>query len=261
MTPSSTFRHASSHDGSPALLTETGPVVGVRTTRIYCRPLCRPARAPKPENCVPFLNADLARTAGYRPCKQCLPDRVGGRSESISSRTDATIRYGMGPTPVGVVFLALSERGICALLPLDGDEPAPGLTRTREEYPGADLRHDPGAVDPLLPRISAFLTGNDECRDLALDMSRGTPFQRRVWDALRSIPRGSTRTYGALANALGEPHAARAVGTACGANPIALLIPCHRVIRSGGALGGYFWGLNRKRALLELERNPETSRS
>lgn len=259
MTPFSTVRHDSAHDASPALLTDTGPVVGVRTTRIYCRPFCRPARAPKPENCVPFLSAGLARTAGYRPCKQCRPDHLDGRSDAIRSRSDATIRYGMGPTPVGFVFLALTEQGICALFPLDLDDLAPGLARIRDEFPGAELCHDPGAVDRILPRISSFLTGTDDCRDLVLDISRGTPFQRRVWDALRTIPRGSTRTYGALANALGAPGAARAVGMACGANRISLLIPCHRVVRSGGALGGYFWGLDRKRALLDLERNPETS--
>ena len=164
-----------------------------------------------------------------------------------------TIRYGMGPTPAGPVFVALSEQGICALFLFDTEDPTPGLDRVRAEHPGAMLVEDSRAVEAVLPAVRAFLEGRGG-DDLPIDLSRGTEFQREVWAALRQIPRGETRTYGELARAIGKPGAARAVGAACGANPVSLLVPCHRVIRTGGDLGGYYWGLDRKQALLDRER-------
>jgi O-6-methylguanine DNA methyltransferase len=235
---------------------ETGPVVGVRTTRIYCRTVCRPGRAPRPENCVPFLNAAAAREAGYRACKQCRPDDAEppARLRNPAPARPVTIRYGVGPTPVGFAFVAASPRGICALYLLDTPDASPALARLRREFPGASLEADAATADAVIPRVVAHLTRGQPCHDLPLDL-HGTPFQLRVWEALRAIPRGQTLTYGALAGALGlAPVAARAVGTACGANPVSLVVPCHRVVRSGGGLGGYYWGLDRKRALLDLER-------
>jgi AraC family transcriptional regulator, regulatory protein of adaptative response / methylated-DNA-[protein]-cysteine methyltransferase len=227
----------------------TGPVVGCRTTRIYCRPLCRPGRAPRRENCVPFPSAAAAREAGYRPCKQCRPDEDGGRGPS------ETIRYGVGPSPLGMAFVATTPRGICRLKMLDDVDPAPEIGRLRAAIAGAETVADPGAVGPILARVSAFLSDGDPCDDLPLDL-RGTAFQRRVWTALRAIPRGQTRTYGEVADAVGVPGAARAVGAACGANTVMLLVPCHRVVGAGGSLGGFGAGLDRKRALLELEGAP-----
>jgi AraC family transcriptional regulator, regulatory protein of adaptative response / methylated-DNA-[protein]-cysteine methyltransferase len=221
-----------------------GPVVGVRTTRIYCRPVCRPGRAPRRENCVPFLSASVARAAGFRPCKQCRPD---------AERAALTIRYGMGETPLGFAFVATTDRGICGLYLIDSEDAAPGLVRLRTEFPDAEIFEDLAAVELILSRLCGYLNAGDPCSDLALD-PRGTTFQRRVWEALREIPRGETWTYGELAARLGLPGAARAVGAACGANPVSVLIPCHRVVRAGGAMGGNYWGLDRKRALLDLER-------
>jgi AraC family transcriptional regulator, regulatory protein of adaptative response / methylated-DNA-[protein]-cysteine methyltransferase len=234
---------------SPALLAASGPVVGVRTTRIYCRPHCRPGRAPRPENCLAFLNAEVAQEAGYRPCKQCRPDRTDDRS-----RVPELIRYSLGLTPVGYAFVALTERGIAALYLLDEDHPSRGLARLQAERARAVVVEDRAAVQAILDRLCAMLDGDLDEGEWPLDV-RGTPFQQRVWDALRAIPRGETRTYGALASELGVPGAARAVGTACGANPVALLIPCHRVVGAGGSLGGYEWGLEKKRILLDIERS------
>jgi O-6-methylguanine DNA methyltransferase len=193
-------------------------------------------------------NAAAARAEGFRPCKQCRPDEAAG-----SPGPPETIRYGTEPTPFGLAFLALSDRGIAALYLLEGDESAPGLARLRAERPGAELVEDVAAVRSILRGVIAFIYGDSPAEpDLPLDV-RGTPFQRRVWDAIRAIPRGETRTYGAVAEELGTPGAARAVGSACGANPVSLLIPCHRVVRAGSGLGGYEWGLDRRSALLDLE--------
>ncbi len=171
---------------STVLPTRPGPVVGVRTTRIYCRPICRPGRAPRRENCIPFLSPDVAEAAGFRACKQCRPD---------VEREVPTIRYGVGVTPLGYAFAARTNRGVCALLLLESDDPAPGLERLRDEVPGAVLIEDRETAGSILARLTAFLIEGDPCSDLALD-PRGTPFQRRVWESLRTIPRGETRTYG-----------------------------------------------------------------
>ena len=136
---------------------------------------------------------------------------------------------------------------------LDDDDPAPSLGRLGAAFTGAEATEDPGSIEPIVARVSALLSDGIPCDDLPLD-ARGTPFRRRVWDALRAIPRGETRTYGQVAAEIGAEGAARAVGAACGANPVLLLIPCHRVVAAGGSLGGFASGLPLKRALLDLER-------
>jgi AraC family transcriptional regulator of adaptative response/methylated-DNA-[protein]-cysteine methyltransferase len=237
----------------------TGPVVGVRTTRIYCHPSCQPGRSPKPENRVHFASVAEARAAGFRPCKKCRPDEPARPSPRSVPIEVETIRYGLGPTPLGFAFVAVSDRGLRVLFFLDEPDPALGLARLKADSPGARLVEEAAAITPLLHRVRASLETGQPCDDLPLDL-RGTPFQLQVWNALRSIPAGSTCTYGELAIRLGLPAgAARAVGTACGANPIALVIPCHRVLRANGDLGGYRWGLERKRALLDLERAEPSS--
>jgi AraC family transcriptional regulator of adaptative response/methylated-DNA-[protein]-cysteine methyltransferase len=163
------------------------------------------------------------------------------------------IRFGLGPTPLGFAFVALTDRGVGGLYFLDDEDPSPALARLRKDHPAVALVEDGAAVAPILRRIDAWLDGEPGGDDVRLDV-RGTAFQRRVWDALRSIPAGSTRTYGELARLLGKPGAARAVGSACAKNPVALFVPCHRVVHHNGDPGGYHWGLERKRALLERER-------
>jgi O-6-methylguanine DNA methyltransferase len=235
-----------------------GPVVGVRTTRIYCRPECRPGRAPKPENCVPFPDAAAARAAGYRACKQCRPDDAVPPKRLVRAE-ELEVRFGVGPVPIGLALVAMTPRGIRAIHLLDDEDPAAALERSRRQMPGARFVADPKMGAEIASRVTAYLTEGRACDDLAFDLV-GTPFQISVWQALRAIPWGETTTYGGLALSLGLPKgAARAVGTACGTNPVSLLIPCHRVVGAGGGLGGYYWGLERKQVLLDLERRGRDS--
>jgi AraC family transcriptional regulator of adaptative response/methylated-DNA-[protein]-cysteine methyltransferase len=149
--------------------------------------------------------------------------------------------------------VALTVHGVRGLYLLDDEDPSPALARLRKDHPAVDLVEDGKAVAPVVQRVYAWLDGEPGGDDIRLDV-HGTAFQRRVWDALRSIPAGATRTYGELARQLGTPGAARAVGSACAKNPVALFVPCHRVVHHDGEPGGYHWGRERKRALLERER-------
>ncbi len=232
-----------------------GMVLGVRTTKIYCRPTCRPPRRPKPENCLLFPNADAARAAGFRACRLCRPDEKVNRSSdpSVPGADRELIRQGTGATPLGPVFVARSDRGIRALFLGAETSLEARRDRVRKLAPDAAWIDDDAAIQPVVERLAAWLEGGLACDDLPVDL-RGTPFQVRVWNALREIPMGSTWTYGELAKALGQPNAARAVGAACGANPVAILVPCHRVVGSDGSLVNYRWGLEFKRALLDVER-------
>jgi len=161
------------------------------------------------------------------------------------------IRYCAFASPLGTVLLAATERGLCSVKLGDS---AQALARLlREEFSGAELVADEAAMAPLKAGVAAFIRGEKSLARVPLDV-RGTVFQRRVWDELRRIPRGETRTYGEIARAIGAPAAFRAVGSACGANPVALVVPCHRAVRTDGGLGGYAWGIGRKRRLLDIEK-------
>jgi AraC family transcriptional regulator of adaptative response/methylated-DNA-[protein]-cysteine methyltransferase len=154
-------------------------------------------------------------------------------------------------SPLGTVLIGATERGLCSVKLGSDSKLLTGMLR--EEFSGARLVEDAAALRELKAAFLAFLAGDQSLARLPLDI-RGTVFQRRVWEALRRIPRGETRTYAELARAVGAPAAVRAVGSACGANPVALVIPCHRAVRTDGGLGGYAWGLERKRQLLKLEK-------
>ena len=155
-------------------------------------------------------------------------------------------------TPFGPALMAALEGRLCALSFLDPAGPEATLEDLRSRWPLADFRHDPAGLEPLAEALrERFAPGPS--RPLALAL-QGTPFQLKVWEALLAVPEGRVVSYGDVARALGDPAASRAVGTAVGQNPIAFLIPCHRVIQASGALGGYHWGVERKRALLALER-------
>lgn len=156
------------------------------------------------------------------------------------------IRYAFAATPLGRVLVASTSRGVCAVS-LGGTRA--GLAR---EFPAARLRKDAGGLKTALRAVLAEIDGRPSGGGLPTDV-RTTAFQARVWELLRKIPRGETRSYGELARALGRPQAARAVARAVGSNRLAVLIPCHRVVRSDGGLGGYRWGRDRKRRLLALE--------
>ena len=161
------------------------------------------------------------------------------------------IRYGLGDTPFGAALVGLTDRGICHLRFAD----AGGATATAEliaAWPAAHLVESPGLAQQTLDTVFRDFSGAPHAGPLSVYL-RGTNFQIKVWEALLDLPAGEVTTYGALAYRIGCPGAARAVGTAVGANPLAVLIPCHRVIRESGALGGYRWGLERKQALLARE--------
>jgi AraC family transcriptional regulator of adaptative response/methylated-DNA-[protein]-cysteine methyltransferase len=122
-----------------------------------------------------------------------------------------------------------------------------------QEFPKARIRQDQSGLAGWVKTLARHLEGLEPRLDLPVDL-RATAFQWRVWEALRAIPYGETRTYRQVAQSVGHPKAARAVGRACATNPVALVIPCHRVVREGGDLGGYYWGLGVKQRLLESER-------
>ena len=162
------------------------------------------------------------------------------------------IDHGVHDSPFGRALLAATERGVCALSFIDEDRGAEGaLADLRERWPGADLREDPARTGSFAERIFGG-EGREPAAPLPL-LVRGTNFQVKVWEALLRLEPGEVTTYERLAESIGAPRAVRAVGTAVGRNPIAFLIPCHRVIRKSGAFGQYRWGASRKRAMLGWE--------
>lgn len=161
-----------------------------------------------------------------------------------------TVRYASAPTSLGFVLVAATGKGICKIG--FGDDHAALLDELRDEFANADLLEDAQQLAPFIAQIDAYLRGSRQDFDLPLDIA-ATAFRQRVWDALRRIPYGETRSYSQIAEAVGSPRAVRAVATACATNPVALAIPCHRVVQKGGALAGYRWGLPRKAALLDNE--------
>src|SRR3989449_410012 len=161
------------------------------------------------------------------------------------------IAFTVVPCALGRLLVATTARGVCRVsLGSDAQELEAGLAA---EFPAAELRGDRGALATAVGVLLRYLDGRAEPLELPPDV-RATAVQRRVWGALRRIPHGATRSYTEIARAIGKPSATRAVARACATNPAALVIPCHRVVRADGGLGGYRWGVARKRALLEQER-------
>jgi len=176
---------------------------------------------------------------------------VGTASSRTGERPESeVIRYVTGESSLGVVLVARSDRGICAIL-IAGDREAL-LRDLCGRFPAATLEADDVRLDVLARRVIDFIESPGLQLDLALDL-RGTEFQLTVWEALREIPPGSTVTYTEIAARIGRPASVRAVAGACAANPVAVLVPCHRVVRSDGGISGYRWGVERKRSLLETE--------
>ncbi len=166
----------------------------------------------------------------------------------------ARIRFAVAPCALGAVLVAASERGVCAILL--GDEAEALTQELRQRFPGAALSPGDAAFAEWVAQVVGLVEVPARGLDLPLDIG-GTAFQQRVWAALRAIPLGTTATYADIARAIGAPAAVRAVALACGANRLAVAIPCHRVVRSDGALSGYRWGVARKRALLTREGVPD----
>jgi O-6-methylguanine DNA methyltransferase len=162
------------------------------------------------------------------------------------------IGYTIVDSPLGRLLVGATARGVCAVRL--GRSDAALVAELEREHPDVELRRDGTPLAPWVNALLRHVAGAGPRLDLPLDV-RATAFQRRVWQALRAIPYGETRTYGDVAEAVGQPGAARAVAQACALNPVALVIPCHRVVRRDGDPGGYRWGVERKRLLLEQERS------
>jgi len=175
--------------------------------------------------------------------------RRGGRGVAVT--------YALARSPLGTLLVATTPRGVCAVRL--GDSAAALEQGLAREFPQAARRRDDRRLRPVVARVLARLEGSSPDTRLPVDI-RATAFQRRVWRALCEIPAGETRSYGAIARAIGRPSAARAVGHACASNPVAVVIPCHRAVRGDGTMGGYAWGVARKRRLLERERQAVAGR-
>jgi len=200
--------------------------------------------------------ADALYATGYGSTS-----RVYERSDAQLGMTPATyqkggkgmrIRYTTAKSSLGDVLVAATERGVSAVYL--GDAGAKLANELREEYPRAEIVAEKGAFSDWVEEIVARVEGGAPRRELPLDL-QATAFQRRVWQELQRIPRGATRTYSEVAKALGKPSAVRAVARACATNPVSIVVPCHRVVRSDGNLAGYRWGISRKRTLLDRERS------
>ncbi len=187
--------------------------------------------------------------------------RLYERSDSQLGMTPATYRkggrgmrigYTVVPCPLGRLLVGATERGISAVYLGDSCEKLE--VALRAEYPQAEIHRDTNGLNRWVTAVLRQLRGKPRGTDLPLDV-QATAFQQRVWEALRRIRRGTTRTYSQIAKSLGKPKATRAVARACATNRVAVVIPCHRVVREDGNLAGYRWGLERKRALLENERS------
>lgn len=161
------------------------------------------------------------------------------------------IRFAIGQCSLGAILVAQTERGICAIFL--GDNPNFLARELQDRFPRAELIGDDQSFENVIAKVIGFIEAPEIGLDLPLDV-RGTAFQQRVWQALREIPFGKTVTYTEIAKRIGAPKSVRAVANACGANKIAVAIPCHRVVRTDGNLSGYRWGVERKRALLTKEK-------
>jgi AraC family transcriptional regulator of adaptative response/methylated-DNA-[protein]-cysteine methyltransferase len=163
---------------------------------------------------------------------------------------DALIRFALGECSLGSILVACSDKGICAISL--GEDPARLMRELEDRFPNADLVGGDGEFEMVVSRVVGLVEGASTGLDLPLDI-RGTAFQRRVWQALREIGSGETVSYAEVARRIAMPKAARAVARACAANALAVVIPCHRVVRNDGAVSGYRWGIERKQALLRRE--------
>ena len=204
-----------------------------------------------------------------RPVTTALYDAGYGSSSRLYERTAAqlgmtptayrrggaglTIRYDVLDTPAGMLLVGATGKGVCAIQ--FGSSAKKLEESLRGEFPAADLRRDAAFLSAWAGQLRAHLEGRLQKLDVPLDI-QATAFQRRVWEYLQSIPYGCTQSYGEIAKRIRQPRAARAVARACASNPVAVLIPCHRVVRGDGEMGGYRWGEEHKRRLLEIEAEP-----
>jgi len=167
--------------------------------------------------------------------------------------TGMHIWYATTPTALGLLVVAQTAKGVCFVAFADDDSHA--ATIIQSEFPAANITNDATVVANTITYVNNLLNNHPNHRDIPIDI-RATAFQQRVWDALRTIPRGTTLSYAAIAQHIGQPTANRAVAQACASNPLAVIVPCHRVVAQSGARGNYRWGSQRKAQLLDQEQRP-----
>lgn len=214
-------------------------VTAVRTTGIYCRPSCR-ARKPLTKNVTFMADAAAARAAGYRACLRCHPDEA------------ARVTIRSIETPIGPMTLGATDKAIVLADFTERSMMPAQLAGVRRRI-GPMAEGGSTLLDDAERQLTEYFAGARRDFDLPIDVP-GSPFQERVWGELRQIPYGATISYRELGERVGAAPAWRAVGRANGSNRLAVIIPCHRVVASGGGLGGYGGGLAAKRYLLDLER-------
>jgi O-6-methylguanine DNA methyltransferase len=256
----------------PPPTTDDAPVIAVRTTGIFCRAGC-PAPAPRPENVERLPSAGTALFAGYRPCLRCKPlDAAGAPLTEATLRRASLLRPVLAAarrtrrrrsgarvivttlinTPLGPMLAGATDEGIC-LAEFSDRRMLPTQLATLRHRLGRPIvagRHP--HLDRLQVELAEYFAGSRRRFDVPL-VTPGSPFQRRTWDELRRLALGATVSYEELANRVGRPQAQRAIGTANGANRIAVVIPCHRVVRKSGETGNYGGGRWRKAWLLAHE--------
>ena len=216
-------------------------ITAVRTTGIFCRPSC-PARKPHRENVEFFADSGEALLAGYRPCRRCKP--LQPKNAALMARL---------LTPLGPMAAAATEKGVCLLEFADRSRLETQIQRLKTHLGCAVVPGRNGHLAQLEEELKLYFQGG--LRDFSVPLViAGSDFQRAAWEFLRKIPYGETRSYADQARTIGRSRAQRAVGRANGDNRLAILIPCHRVIRGDGSISGYGGGVLRKRFLLELER-------
>jgi AraC family transcriptional regulator, regulatory protein of adaptative response / methylated-DNA-[protein]-cysteine methyltransferase len=196
---------------------------------------------------------DAIYDAGYSsPSRAYSGQPLGMRPQDYRNRgRGQSIGYAIGSSPLGQLLIASTDRGLCSVVLTSTKEEA--FAQLQQQFPAADL-HPRSDLAPMVDKVLSQFTEHPAACDLPLDL-RATAFQMRVWQALRNIPRGETRSYAQLAKDIGQPTAVRAVARACATNPAAIVVPCHRVIGSNGTLTGYRWGIDRKKQLLEIEKS------
>ena len=222
------------------------------TPRAYAR--ARLAERARRELARADTVTDAIYEAGYNSSGRFYADsdaRLGMNPSTFRAGGVATrIRFAVGECSLGSILVAATERGICAILL--GDDPEALAHRLQDEFPNAELIGGDSDFERQVARVVGFVEAPALGLDLPLDV-RGTAFQQRVWQALRELPGWATASYAEIARRVGAPRSVRAVAQACGANRLAVAIPCHRVVRSDGTLSGYRWGVDRKAALLAAE--------
>jgi len=217
------------------------------------------AHAARLEKFKKLLREGSEITDALYACGYGSPSRIYEKTNSQLGMTPASYRKGgagmkiaymMAPSSLGKVLVAATDRGISAVYL--GDDERVLVGELQKEYPRAEISRSASSNNSWLKEIVSRVEGHPPSDELPLDV-QATAFQRRVWQELQKIPRGATRTYTQVAKALGKPNSVRAVARACATNPTSIVVPCHRVIRTDGALAGYRWGLQRKEKLLQRE--------